>query len=216
MKIKICGIKRSSDLKSLEKLNPQFIGFINIERSKRFVDISIIKELMDKMENPEKAVLVLEPKKAEEVVKKANECNIKNVQLHSLSAKEIARIDKINIIKSIGIPERIDDKKKEEIEEFSKVCNYLLFDSEISGKSGGTGKQIPLKLAIEAAQIAKRSNDDIKLIIAGGMNAQRMEDEGKLINEIFDYVDVNSGVEDSPGIKNTLKISEFMEICKVI
>lgn len=216
MKVKICGIKRSSDLKSLEKLNPHFIGFINIKRSKRFVDISIINELMDKMKNPEKAVLVLEPKKAEEVVKKANECNIKNVQLHSLSAKEIARINKINIIKSIGIPKRIDDKKKEEIQEFSKVCNYLLFDSEISGKSGGTGKQIPLKLAIEAAQIAKRNNDDIKLIIAGGMNAQRMKDEGKLINEIFDYVDVNSGVEDSPGIKNILKISEFMEICKVI
>lgn len=216
MKVKICGIKRSSDLKSLEKFDPNFIGFINIKRSKRFVDISKIKELMDKIENPRKAVLVLEPETAEEVVEKANECNIKNVQLHSLSANEIAKINDINIIRAIGIPEKIDDEKKEEIEEFSKVCNYLLFDSMISGKSGGTGKQIPFKISIEAAQIAKRNNKNIKLILAGGMNTQRMEDEGKIIKENFDYVDANSGVEDSPGIKNILKISEFMEICKVI
>ncbi|MGF7118308.1 phosphoribosylanthranilate isomerase [Methanobacterium oryzae] len=216
MKVKICGIMRSSDLKSLEKFDPHFIGFINIKRSKRFIDIAKINELMDKMENPGKAVLVLEPEIAEEVVKKANECNIKNVQLHSLSANEIAKINDINIIRAIGIPEKIDDEKKEEIEEFSKVCNYLLFDSMISGKSGGTGKQIPFKIAIEAAQIAKRNNNDIKLILAGGMNTQRMEDEGKIIKENFDYVDVNSGVEDSPGIKNIHKIEEFMEICKVI
>lgn len=216
MKVKICGIKRSSDLKSLEKFDPPFIGFINIKRSKRFVDIEKIKELMDKIENPEKAVLVLEPKNAEEVLKKANECNIKNVQLHSLSANEISKIKKINVIRAIGIPEKIDNDKIEEIKEFSKFCNYLIFDSMISGKSGGTGKQIPLELAIEASRIAKMSNEDIKLILAGGMNTQRIENEGKIINEIFDYVDVNSGVEDSPGIKNTLKIKEFMETCKVI
>lgn len=216
MKVKICGIMRSSDLKSLEKFDPHFIGFINIKRSKRFVDIAKINELMDKMENYEKAVLVLEPENAEEVLKKAKNCGIKNAQLHSLSASEIAKINDINIIRAIGIPEIMDADKKQEIEEYSKVCNYLLFDSEISGKSGGTGKQIPLERAIEAAQIAKRSNQNIKLILAGGMNTQRMEDEGKIIKENFDYVDVNSGVEDSPGIKNILKIEEFMETCKVI
>lgn len=216
MKVKICGIKRSSDLKSLEKFDPHFIGFINIKRSKRFVNIAKINELMDKMENPGKAVLVLEPKTAEEVLKKTEGCDIKNVQLHSLSANEIAKINELNVIKAIGIPEKIDESKIEEIQEFSKVCECLLFDSMISGKSGGTGKQILLELAIEAARIARGTNDDIKLILAGGMNTQRMEDEGKLINEIFDYVDVNSGVEDSPGIKNILKIEEFMEACKVI
>jgi phosphoribosylanthranilate isomerase len=216
MKVKICGINRSSDLKSLEKFDPHFIGFINIQRSERFIDINKIKQLMDKMETQEKAVLVLEPETAEEVVKKANKCNIKNVQLHSLSANEIAKINGIKVIKAIGIPERIDDYKIEEIKGFSKVCNYLLFDSMISGKSGGTGKQIPLELALEVAQIAKKSNSDIKLILAGGIDTKRIKNEGRLINEFFDYVDVNSGVEDSPGIKNMLKIEEFMETCKVI
>lgn len=216
MKVKICGIKRSSDLKSLEKFDPDFIGFINVERSKRFLDIDKIKELMDKMENPEKAVLVLEPNTAEEVIEKVEECDIKNVQLHSLSVGEIAQINGIKVIKAVGIPKNIDEFKKREIEDFAMVCNYLLFDAEISGKSGGTGNQIPLKIAFKAAEIAKRSNKNIKLILAGGINTKRIENEGKIINEIFDYVDINSGVEDSPGIKNALKIEEFMEKCKVI
>ena len=46
MKVKICGIMRSSDLKSLEKFDPHFIGFINIKRSKRFVDIAKINSLL--------------------------------------------------------------------------------------------------------------------------------------------------------------------------
>jgi len=216
MQFKICGITRPEDLQACEKSDPSFIGFINIERSKRFLDIEKIRKLVDSMESRDKAVLVLEPETAEEVIETAKKCGIKNVQLHSLQAGDMAKLNGINVIRAIGIPEKIDASKRKEIEEFAKVCNYLLFDSMISGKSGGTGKQIPLEVAVEAAEIAKKNNNGIKLFLAGGMNAERMKKEGKLIKDSFDYIDVNSGVEDSPGIKNNDKISEFVEYCKVI
>lgn len=215
MKVKICGIKKYRDLKSSEKFNPAFIGFINIERSPRFIDTHKIKELKQSMEDFRKAVLIMEPKNPDEVIKKVEESGIKTVQLHSLFPEEISLINGVNIIKAVGIPPKIDVDKIKEIEQFSSVCNYLLFDSEISGKSGGTGRQIPIEIAAMCAEIAKLSNPNIKLILAGGMNKERIKNEGKVINRIFDYVDVNSGVEDRPGIKNTLKIKEFMEICEV-
>lgn len=215
MQVKICGITRISDLKTCEEFNPTFIGFINVERSKRFVEIDKIIELKERMKNPEKAVLVLEPETVSEVVNKAEECGIRNVQLHSLFPEEIAKIEDVNIIKAIGIPEKINNSKILEIEEFSKVCEYILFDSLVSGKSGGTGKQIPLKVAERAAEIAKKINPNIKLFLAGGMDADRMNNEKKMIKKIFDYVDVNSGVEESLGIKNESKINEFMETCRV-
>ncbi|MGB9937269.1 MAG: phosphoribosylanthranilate isomerase [Methanobacterium sp.] len=211
MDVKICGITRNEDLKTCEKYDLRFIGFINIKRSKRFLDIETVKRLVKKMENPENAVLILEPQNASEVIKKAGKSGIKNVQIHSLSADEIAEIKGINIIRAIGIPERISKSKVEEIEEFAEICEYILFDSVVSGKSGGTGKQISLETAIKAAEIAKIRNPDIKLVLAGGMNKERITKEGKMIKKIFNYIDVNSGVEDSPGIKNELKISEFMK-----
>ena len=215
MHVKICGITRIQDLKTCEKHDPAFIGFINVKRSRRFLDTEKIKKLKSKMKDENKAVLVIEPETVEESIKKAVECGIKNVQLHSLSAEEISRISKINVIRAIGIPKEIDSPKKSEIKKFAKVCNYLLFDSVISGKMGGTGNQIPLEIALKAATIAKRSNHNIKLFIAGGMDTGRIKDEGKVIKETFDYVDVNSGVEDSPGIKDESKISKFMETCRV-
>ena len=216
MEFKICGITRLEDIIACEKFDPSFIGFINIKRSKRFIDIEQVKELKDSMKEPEKAVLVIEPENVEELLESVEKSGIDTVQLHSLCAEEMAGIDDIKIIKAIGIPEKIDNLKKEEIEEFAKVCKYLLFDFEISGKSGGTGKQIPLEIAVEAARIAKGGNNDIKLFLAGGINAEKIKDEGKLIKCIFDYVDVNSGAEDSPGIKNAEKISEFVKNCRVI
>ena len=60
------------------------------------------------------------------------------------------------------------------------------------------------------------SNPKIKLLLAGGMNIKRIENEGSILAEAFDYFDVNSGVEDAPGIKNRLKIKKFIETCMVI
>lgn len=216
MEFKICGITRPEDVETCEKFDPAFIGFINVERSKRFLDIEKIKNLKSKMKNEYKAVLVIEPETVEEVTEKVETSGIKTIQLHSLSSKDVVKIKDINVIKVIGIPEKIDALQKEEIEKFAKICNYLLFDSVVSGKSGGTGKQIPLEVAVEAAEIAKKSNEDIKLFLAGGINVKRIKNEGALIKDVFNYVDVNSGVEDSPGIKNEDKISEFVYNCKVI
>ena len=216
MEFKVCGITRPEDLQVCEREGPDFIGFINIERSKRFLDIDKIGELINSMKDPEKAVLVIEPETVEEAVSSVKKSGVKNIQLHSLQAEDITNLKEINVIRAIGIPEEISATKKEEIKSFSEVCNYLLFDSMVKGKSGGTGKQIPLEVAAEAVKIAKESNKDIKLFLAGGISAERIKNEGNLIKDIFDYVDVNSGVEDSPGIKNRDKIVEFVENCKVI
>jgi len=216
MNVKICGITRYEDLKSSEKFDPAFIGFIHVKRSLRFIDSHKISELKRSMKDSKKAVLILEPESPDEVIKSIEKCGISTVQLHSLSPEEISQIKDVKVIKALGIPSEIEEYKMKEIEQFSKVCHYLLLDSEISGKSGGTGRQIPIETAVEAAEIAKLSNPDIKLILAGGIDKKRIQTEGKIIKQIFDYVDVNSGVENSPGIKNTLKIKEFMEICKVI
>ena len=216
MEFKICGVTRHEDIQACENVGSAFIGFINIKRSKRFLDIEQVRKLIGSMKNSEKAVLVIEPETAEKAINAVEESGIENIQLHSLQTEDITKLKGINVIKVIGIPKKIDAHKKEEIEEFAKVCKYLLFDSMIRGKSGGTGKQIPLEVAAEAAEIAKKSNGNIKLFLAGGINTERIKNEGKLIKDIFDYVDVNSGVEYSPGIKNKVKIMEFVENCKVI
>jgi phosphoribosylanthranilate isomerase len=221
MKVKICGITRVEDVMVCEENNADLIGFINIKRSKRFVEINKINELTRKLTNKYKSVLVIEPdnlKEAESIIEKSN---INIIQLHSLSSDDIYRLKELKsihkqlkIIKAVGIPERISDLKKIEIEDFARVCDSLLFDYENDGKSGGTGIQISLILVFEAATIAKNANKNIELFLAGGLNYKHLKNEVNAIGEIFDYIDVNSGVEDQPGFKNENKIRSIIQLVK--
>ena len=234
MKVKVCGITRSEDLLRCESSGADLVGFISIERSKRRIKLKEIKELVSEMKNKRKAVLVLEPKNIEEVVMKMKKTGIRNVQLHSLSASEIKYLrwiegfnrnpfeQRIKIIRALGLSEdstelidgeiRLSDEKIHEIESFSLICDAIIFDYQIQGKSGGTGKQIPLEIALKAVKTAKNANNNVEIILAGGITLEIIRNEKDILEKIFDYMDVNSGVEDAPGIKNSEKLDELLKI----
>ncbi len=107
---------------------------------------------------------------------------------------------------------KFSNSKIKEIEKFAKICDALLFDYQVKGKSGGTGIQIPINMVLEAVKIAKNVNNNIKIFLAGGINSERIKNDKELLENVLDYVDVNSGVEDRPGIKNPELVDELMEI----
>ncbi|MEN6574397.1 phosphoribosylanthranilate isomerase [Methanobacterium aggregans] len=224
MKVKICGMTRPEDVQICEDAGADFIGFINIKRSKRFVELERINELKHFMKNKDRAVLVMEPENAEEVLFALRKTGIKILQLHSLSPYEIkylkwrdcfkiSPLEKdLKIVRAVGISDKLSEDKKEEIKEFARVCDAIIFDYEVEGKSGGTGRQIPIETAVKASKIAKNIKKSIKTVLAGGMSTERIKGYEKILDKYFDYVDVNSGVEDAPGIKNPLKIKELFGI----
>lgn len=218
MKVKVCGITRLEDVKLSEDNNVDLIGFINIKRSARYVNLDKICQLTASMKNKDKAVLVMETEDINEVQNAVTKTGINIIQFHSLSSQDIEKFKQshptLKIIKSIGISPNINLLKTDEIKSYAKVCDFLLFDSQIKGKSGGTGKQIPLVDAVKAAKIARKCNSKIELFLAGGINTERIKKEGNPLEKVFDYIDVNSGVEDHPGIKNENKIIQFMQVIK--
>lgn len=218
MKVKVCGICRLLDVIMVDDAGADLLGFINIQRSKRYADLKLINLLLSQMDDPKKAVLVIEPENPDEVVKKSKITGIKKIQLHSLTYDEINYLQKsydLSITRVVGISETISSEKKNEIEAFSQVCNHIMLDYELNGQSGGTGMQIPLKTAIKGAKIAKKTNNS-EVFMAGGMDFTVMKNNSDEINRNFQGVDVNSGVEDSPGIKDRTKLEEFIKICKVV
>ena len=234
MKVKICGITRSQDVSKCEGSGANLIGFINIKRSKRYVKLEEIIKLVSELKAKERAVLVLEPENPEEVVMKMKKTGIRNVQLHSLTSSQIKYLKWIEnfhrtpvepnmkIIRAVGISEdsiksyenkiEFSQEKVLEIEDFAKTCDAILFDYQVKGRSGGTGKQIPINMALEAIKIAKDANYNLEIFLAGGINSERIQDKRTVLERVIDYVDVNSGVEDAPGIKNSERVEELMNI----
>lgn len=234
MKIKVCGITRSEDLIRCEESGAELMGFINIDRSKRNLSLKEIKTLTAGMKNKMKAVMVLEPKDIEEVVMKMKKTGVRNIQLHSLTPNQIKYLrwienyernpfePHLKIFRAVGLSqdstEIIDEEpvlkpeKISEIKEFALCCDALILDYQLNGKSGGTGKQIPMKIALEAVKTAKDVDNNVEIFLAGGINTEIIRNRKEILEKVFDYVDVNSGVEDAPGIKNSQQLEELLEL----
>jgi len=192
MKVKICGITRTEDVKICQDNNADMMGFINMKRSSRYVDLDKINQLVGLMRDKNKAVLVLEVEDIKEALKIIKLSGISTLQLHSIKSEDIKILRQrytsktpLRIIKAIGIPEKIDTHKINEIKDYAEIYDFLLFDSQIKGKSGGTGKKIPIEQAVEAAEIAIGVNKKIKLFLAGGINLEYIKKEEDTIKNVL-------------------------------
>ena len=220
IKIKVCGMTDKHEIKKLEKLNIDRIGFINIDRSKRNISLNEINELNNILNYRRRSTLVIEPENPYEVILKANKLGIYNIQLHSLDYSDIRYIqwlnqyhncENINVTKVIGLQDIITEEKKKEIERYSQFCNNILLDYTKNGKTGGTNTQIPIKTAVKARNIVKNISNFTEVTLAGGLNYEYLEENKEYI-QYFDRIDLNSGVEETPGRKNIKKIREIIEI----
>lgn len=220
IKVKVCGITNDNEMKKIEKLNVDHIGFINIERSKRNVSLEKIEYLSKKLTDKRLGTLVLEPDNAYETIIKIDRTQLFNVQLHSLNSFDIRYLqwlnqyhnfNKLNITKAIGLKDKINNIKIKEISEYCLYSDNILLDYIKDGLTGGTSKQIPIDTAVEACKIIKKYNNKTEVTLAGGLNLEYLENiQDKL--HYFDRIDLNSGVEDKPGRKNISKIKKIIKL----
>ena len=125
IEIKVCGITNEKDRKKIEKLDIDYMGFINIKRSKRNVSLNDIENFQKQSYDKNQNVIVLEPKNAYEAMVKLNKTNIFNLQLHSLNPFDIKYINwssqyqfkEVNITQVIGLTDKITSEKINEIKE---------------------------------------------------------------------------------------------------
>ncbi|RAP45124.1 MAG: hypothetical protein BZ135_06570 [Methanosphaera sp. rholeuAM6] len=221
IKVKVCGITNENEMKKIEELKVDKIGFINIERSKRNVSIDEVEYLSNKLTDKRIGTLVLEPNDAYTTLMKVDKTQLFNIQLHSLNISEIRYVqwlnqyhnfNHINITKVIGLQDKINNEKIKEIEKYCLYSDNILLDYIKDGLTGGTNKQIPIDTAIKASRIVKTKCRKTEVTLAGGLNLEYLESiQDKL--HYFDRIDLNSGVEDKPGRKN---ISQIKKILKLI
>lgn len=201
VRVKICGITRLEDALYAEESGADALGFIFYKKSKRYTEPSAVASITSKLNPFISKVGVFVNEELEVINRIISECGLTHVQLHGEETIDIA--DKINgqVIKALNF----DDQLSERINMWAKYP--LLVDSGSRELQGGTGITLPwdkLKSLINSRPI----------ILAGGLNPENVTNGIKIVNPIG--VDVSSGVEKSPGIKNKDLISKFMKIIKTI
>jgi len=198
LKIKVCGLKKEPNIQAIAALPVDFLGFIHYKGSKRFVGKGFtLPQLSTKQKLT--AVLVNEPlSKAVEVFKQGYDF----LQLHgdetAAYCKKLSEKG-IPIIKAFGIS---DDFDFNSLQDYLPYVKRFLFDTK-SNRYGGSGKKFDWK-NLQNYTLA------IPFFLSGGITKDDFQ-------EILDFshprlfgIDLNSGFEKAPGIKNTNDLKVFL------
>lgn len=188
-KIKICGVKTIQDIEIVNILKPDFIGFVFVPTSSRYVNFTSAKNMRKKLNNNIKAVGVFQNCEINLIKQAIKKINLDAVQLHGdenqIYINELQKL-KISIIKAYSIEN-----------ELPKIfeSDFIMFDS----KKGGSGTTFDWQILC--------NTDLSKTFLAGGINIGNI----KKASNLKPYcIDISSGSE-SCGKKDYQKISELIK-----
>ena len=199
--VKICGITRVEDGLLAAELGADMLGFV-FSTTKRLTTEEFVRSFSTKLRAsrvPESTPLLVgvitDPESVEgkTAIKLAREGVLDAVQFHGVvPGAEYSDLPHY-------CAARVGDES-----DFDKVAALrksgeprILLDAKVEGIPGGTGKQIPESLLREKA-------GDIPLWLAGGINPENVA--GLVAKFSPELIDVSSGVEDAPGVKNADKL----------
>ena len=203
--IKICGITSEKDLMAAQQLGANFVGFVLVEKSKRFIDLKKFESLSNMVSKPLKSVALLVDPSDDTLEKLLSISKIDYLQLHGEESPErvheIASITNIPLIKAIGIENKSDLIK---ITSYENLVDYILLDSKVKENGhlkGGRGITFNWN-------IIKGYNFKKPWFLAGGLNPNNVVDAVKVTGAKM--LDVSTGVETKPGEKSFKKMREFI------
>ena len=199
MKIKICGLKFESNILDLSKIEPDYMGFIFWEKSKRHVKGSTPNLLQTKI----KKTGIFVNADFEKIKEKVYVHKLKAIQLHGEESPEFCKKIKafgVEIIKAFSIDENFNF---DILKKYDLCSDYFLFDTK--GKSpGGNGISFDW-------EILRNYKYEKKFFLSGGIGIESINAIKKIktLDLPLFCVDINSRFELNPGEKNIELIKSF-------
>jgi phosphoribosylanthranilate isomerase len=212
VKVKICGITREEDLRMVCDMGVDAVGFVvNVPSSPRNLPVETAKKLVGLVPVFVKSVLVTVPNSVNEVVMLYEKLKPSVVQIHGDNIMHVLALrEKLRntmLIRAITVnPKEVFGASIKESEFFDAI----LLDSYSRGKHGGTG-------VTHNWSLSRRFREAIHpkpLILAGGLNPENVKDAIRTVKPYA--VDVSTGVESAPGVKDPEKVEAFIKNAKEI
>ena len=195
--VKVCGLTRAEDMAFCHDLGIDYTGMIFVEKSPRFILPSCAVHMP---KGQARRVGVFAGASLETIREVGQKADLDLIQLHGSEDVEFCRhVGAERVIKVLW-PERLEqDELQLEIRRFAPVCTYYLFDAGMMG--GGSGKTLQWSLL-------NRLDIPRPWFVAGGIGPVNIQDV--LLNCDPSGIDMNSAVENAPGIKNLELIQQAL------
>lgn len=204
VKLKICGMKETENITEISALQPDYLGFIFWEKSKRNMTLDAIPELPETI----KKVGVFVDASIQEIAAKINQYQLDVIQLHGNESVIFCRNVKklgVEVIKVFSMNSNFNFSL---VKEYVLAVDYFLFDTK--GKlPGGNGVTFDWK-------ILENYHCDTPYFLSGGIGTTEIDGLKEFLkspaaNKCYG-IDVNSRFEKKLGTKNKIKLQKFKKL----
>ncbi|MGI9021083.1 MAG: phosphoribosylanthranilate isomerase [Solirubrobacterales bacterium] len=205
MRVKFCGITRIEDAREAARLGAWAVGLIHHEPSPRRVDGAVAAEIGAELRRRVDVVGVFVNAPLDDVVSAAEDESLTMLQLHGdegpAFCQEAARRSGCKVMKAFRVRSSADIQAAEAFR-----TDLHLFDAYRPGAPGGTGESFDWEL------LAGRRSE-ISCVLSGGLDPDNVADAISVVRPYA--VDVASGIESEPGVKDHGLMARFIENAQI-
>lgn len=204
--VKICGLSEPETLSTTIDAGARYVGFVFYPPSPRNVSFDTAWNLARAVPTGVRSVGLFVDPTDEQLERIVTGIQLDMIQLHGEESP--GRIAEIKARYSMPVMKAIRVREERDLEAvagFESAADWLLFDAKSDKAPGGTGESFDWGLL-------KRKSFSKPWMLSGGLNADNV---GEALAQLSpDALDISSGVESAPGIKDPARIKAFIDAVK--
>lgn len=203
--VKICGLARRGDAELAVRAGATHLGVVLAPGGKRSITVAAAAELFRDLSARRVGVFVNAT--ADEMAEAAERIGLGVLQLHGDEGPElVAELRRPGLEVWKAVRPRSAEDFLAAVDRYAGVADALLLDGWSAEAAGGTGARFPWE---EVALHRRRLPAGCALVVAGGLRPENVERAVALLRP--EVVDVSSGVESAPGIKDADAVLAFID-----
>ncbi|MBL4625123.1 MAG: phosphoribosylanthranilate isomerase [Flavobacteriales bacterium] len=202
MKVKVCGMRDPENISELTQLDIDYIGYIFYSKSPR----NVVRNPNVEIPSAIQKVGVFVNESVEFIQERVIEYQLDFAQLHGDETPEFCKELKekgLKIIKAFSIGDGFDFKQ---LDRYASCCELFLFDAK-GENYGGNGTTFNWALL-------KHYDGVIPFLLSGGISSEYLDEIVEIQHPQLLGIDVNSGFEVSPAMKDVKKVKKMVEKIK--
>jgi phosphoribosylanthranilate isomerase len=215
-RVKICGITNVADALAAADAGADAIGLNFYRDSKRFISADLALQIVTANSDRTEPVGVFVNESVEAICHTCHSAKLKTIQLHGEKRPDCVKLltglhdlgtsaFNLSIIRAYSFGARGMEAVYEDMfDVYGHAADAMLIDTAVSGMYGGTGQTLDWNRLVNFED----SIGKIPLILAGGLTPDNVAEAIRIVRP--HGVDVASGVEASPGIKDHAKVRDFV------
>jgi phosphoribosylanthranilate isomerase len=206
--VKICGLTRSQDAAHASASGAAYLGAI-LAGGPRLLTVDQARHVLGARRHGVRRVAVFGDQPTPAVIVMSETIDLDVIQLHGeRSPEEVRRIASESGREVWPVVRVAGAVLPPHTTELAQVAGALVLDALVVGQLGGTGVALDWSGLQDSLAALREAVPRMRLVLAGGLRASNVSEAIRVLAP--DVVDVSSGVETAPGVKDPVLVQQFV------